>query len=206
MSHRKRNAVGYMLLAVLAAVTSVTTYTLLARAAQAKNGGQAASAAQAVADQLALKVAADRREAERLPLRRQPNVSYRTITGISDVDFNGQISLLVDVECWHGENIFPVTPEPERANRLRICVYRPDDPDRQRNPIGTWQSPAVEIRPGLYEERIPVSIPMPPNPRPYPVTVELVSAFPIHHTPFGKDEPVLAPHAFRGKAFNITVR
>lgn len=137
---------------------------------------------------------------------RRDFIRYRDIIDVRQVADLGQLGLLVDVECWHGSKIMPRIGEAERAFRLRVCVYSPDDPDRQAAPIKVWESDAVEMVEGLYEERVPVSIPLDPSANPYPVTIELVSAQPMMHKPLGRQEVSFVPTGYCGTSRLVTIR
>ncbi len=144
-------------------------------------------------------------EASRVANRRD-FIQYREIIGVRPVSDVGEIGLVVDVECWHGAKVMPGIPETERAFRLQVCVYSPDDPHRQNEPLKVWESDAVEMVEGLYQERVPVTIALDPNPNPYPVTIEIVSAQPVLHKPLGRAEEAFVPTGYCGTSRMITVR
>jgi hypothetical protein len=199
MSIRKKNLIGYGLLAALAIATYLTSQALVNRASSAKAGRITARSSSLAVQQPATQ------EERRAPARKH-YTSYRTIAGLVPSFDDGQIGLVVDVETWSGETHFPSIRAAERATRLRVLVYSPDDPGRQGEPIASWYSPAVEVQPGLYQERIAVSIPMQPNPKPYPVTAELISSSPVLTVQAEGDEASFAPRAFSGDSLLFQVR
>ena len=208
MSIRKRSAVGYGLLLILCVATSLTTHFLINRPANAATQPLASRVAAwraSRADWRRSQQEIRERAAANAPSQQQPFLSYRDITDIEDLSNDGQIGLLVDVECWHGTDTLPTLSEAERSNRLRVCVYSPDDPRRQDDPLVVWESTAAAAKLGLDRESVPIAIPMPPAVDPYIVTVEVVSAGPILHQPPGGDEPVFVPHGYCGTSFKFYV-
>lgn len=113
----------------------------------------------------------------------------------------------MDVECWDGEEVFRHPSSRQIGGyRLRVCVYPPDDPRRQAEPLHVWLSPAVPARPNaLYQERVPVNIPVPAHPMPYHVTTEIISALPVHYVPLASAESRFVPKAHCGDSFQYLV-
>jgi hypothetical protein len=138
--------------------------------------------------------------------KRQPFMTYHDIVNITPQGDDGRIGPVVDVEARHGPINLPNTPEAMRAMRLRVTVYSPDDPGCQGEPLKVWESPAVDVVEGLYQEQVPVDIPMAASPKPYPVVVELVSAGSVKHKPLRSDEEMEAPVGLSGKRITFRVQ
>jgi hypothetical protein len=202
MSVSRRNLIGYTGLAGLAVVTAFVTQHVTSRVKAASPPPRVVNFPALDDEGLALDAEMRRNREE----SRRPYTEYWEMVGFEDAGNLGQLGLLVDVECWKGANMVNLPSGDDGLIGLRVFVYPPGSRHQKAEPVASWLSPMVPLGAGLYQERVPVKIPLPPMPEPYEVTVEVVSGPPVMHTPIGSSEPRLDLKGRSGHRFRYTVQ
>jgi hypothetical protein len=202
MSVARRNLTGSTALTALAVLTVFATQHVMRRVEAASPAPRVVNFPALNDEALAFKAEMDQRRVE----SRVPYLEYWDMVNFEDAGNLGQLGLIVDVECWKGEKMVNLQSGDTGPVGLRICVYPPGDRHREAEPVATWLSPLVPLGVGLYQERVPVRIPLPPSPVPYEVTAELVSGPPVVHQALGSSEPKLDLRGHSGHSFRYTVQ